>query len=113
MKISRLVELAENKQEPIAAPSPVHVAFVQMLGQLCQLGKGTGHPAAKLMERLLPSLLRDIADIPAADLARMCRRIGVVLVEVAEAEEGTKVELLEPVVADSEPVPDQPALTQG
>lgn len=116
MKLSRILEAAEVREaEPVLAPSAVHVAFVRLLGQLSLLGNQTGHPAAKLMARLLPSMLRDIADIPAESLSRLCCRVGEALVEVGHAEDGAELPALAALAATGEgdgAGPDQPSLAE-
>lgn len=94
MKISRILEASQGgPSEPIVAPSDIHVRFVKLLGELSRLGNQTGHPAAKLMSRLLPSMLRDIAEIPPETLAKICHQIGGALVAVANDELGTEAPL--------------------
>ena len=86
MKISHLVAQAARPVE-IPAPSPVHVAFVEMIGQLAALGLRSGHPAARLLERLAPSILRDLADVPASSLKRTAAQLARMMQWVADAPE--------------------------
>lgn len=90
MKLSRILQAAEVAAgadvEPVPAPSELHVRFVTFLGDLSQMAQTTGHPAAKLMSRLLPSMLRDIADISEETLEKCCRQLGTALLNVADGE---------------------------
>jgi hypothetical protein len=88
VKLSRILEAAEvaagATPEPVPAPSELHVRFVAFLGDLSRLAETTGHPAAKLMSRLLPSMLRDIAEISEDTLEKCCRQLGAALLTVAD-----------------------------
>jgi hypothetical protein len=88
VKLSRILEAAEvaagAEPEPVPAPSELHIRFVTFLGDLSRLASTTGHPAAKLMSRLLPSMLRDIADISEETLEKCCRQLGAALLNVAD-----------------------------
>lgn len=130
MKLSHFVQYATAEKAPIPAPSPAHVAFVELIGQLLAMGKG--NPATAVMAKLVPSVLRDMAEIPEAQLRKWCKEMGVALVYVANAQgdnpEVPNMELaaerawseeeepaLERAAIDStaEPVADQPALPAG
>lgn len=92
MKLSRILEASQGgPSEPIVAPSDIHVRFVKLLGELSRLGNQTGHPAAKLMGRLLPSMLRDIVEVPPETLAKICRQISLALAAVADDELGQEL----------------------
>jgi hypothetical protein len=88
VKLSRILEAAEvaagAEPEPVPAPSELHIRFVSFLGDLSRLAQTTGHPAAKLMSRLLPSMLRDIAEISEETLEKCCRQLGAALLNVAD-----------------------------
>lgn len=129
MKLSRFVQYAQAEKPAIPAPSPAHVAMVDLMGQLFRMGEG--HPAAKIMVRLAPSVLRDMAEIPEAQLRKWCAEMAAALAYVSQAQGENptvpSMELaaerawseeepaLERAAIDStaEPVADQPALPAG
>ncbi len=85
MKVSRLVAQAAHADEPIVAPSPVHVALVEVMGQMTALALRGGHPAAKLLQKLAPSILKDIAEIPAETLRNVAGEWAQMMQFVATA----------------------------
>lgn len=85
MKVSRLVAQAARPDEPIVAPSPVHVALVEVMGQMTSLALRGGHPAAKLLQKLAPSILKDIAEIPAETLRKVAGEWAGMMEFVAHA----------------------------
>lgn len=85
MKVSRLVSQAAHAEEPIQAPTPVHVALVEVMGQMTALALRGGHPAARLLQKLAPSILKDIAEIPAPTLQNVAREWASMMMFVAEA----------------------------
>ena len=89
MRVRDVVARTGEAKAPIAAPSPAHLAFAGLLGELARLGVETGHPIARALQRLVPSMLRDIADIPEDTLRAFCGRMAALLVTVAEADETT------------------------
>lgn len=90
VKLARIIAAAEvaagAPQEPVPAPSELHIRFVAFLGDLSTLAQGTGHPAAKLMSRMLPSMLVDIAEISEETLEKCCRQLGGALLRVADGD---------------------------
>lgn len=116
MKLSRILEAAEvaagAEPEPVPAPSELHVRFVTFLGDLSRMAQTTGHPAAKLMSRLLPSMLRDIADISEDTLEKCCRQLGTALLNVADGN-GVALEPLDLKGGEDGSRPALAALTQG
>lgn len=86
MKLSRILAAEVGVAEPVEPPSELHIRFVRFLGDLATLAQSTGHPAAKLMTRLLPSMLQDIADISEETLEKCCRQLGQALLAVADGD---------------------------
>jgi len=122
MKLSRLVAQATGERQPVPAPSAVHVAFVDLMGQLVRLGLKAEHPLARLVQRLGPSMMADLAEIPADTLAKWCIELGTALQRVGFAEvphieeavaEAIEVEARSAEPRPAGPVPAQPALPAG
>jgi hypothetical protein len=84
VKVSKLVA-SPARSEPVPPPSPVHAAFVVMLGQVAGWAARGGNPVAQLMARLVPRLLPDIAEVPAMTLREAARHMAGLLSEVADA----------------------------
>lgn len=84
MRLSRLVAQAEAPREELVAPSPAHEAFVSLIGDLAGM-MGNSHPAAKILKRLLPSLLKDLVELDEGLLRRACADLAIGLRSVAEA----------------------------
>jgi hypothetical protein len=89
VRVRDVVARTGEPKAPFAAPSPAHLAFAGLLGELARLGLDTGHPIARVLERLVPSMLRDVAEIPEDTLRDFCERMAALLVTVAEADETT------------------------
>lgn len=109
MKLSRVIANSEAARTgEIAAPSAVHVAMVEVLGELTNMAVKTGHPTAKIMRSIIPSLLPDIAEIPTDVLSQMARRLGELMLRVADAELNpppSLAELMEAAERDTQPRP--------
>jgi hypothetical protein len=84
MRLSRLVAQAEAPREELVAPSPAHERFVALMGDLAGM-MGNSHPAAKILKRLLPSLLKDLVELDEGLLRRACGDLAIGLRSVAEA----------------------------
>ena len=94
MRVRDVVARTGEAKAPIAAPSPAHLAFAGLLGELARLGVETGHPIARALQRLVPSMLRDIAEIPEHNLRIFCAKMARLLVTVADADETTTLPYL-------------------
>lgn len=110
MKLSRVVQLTESKRELVTAPSAVHVAFVEVIGELTHLAVSSGHPAAKIMQKMIPTILPDIAEIPPELMANFCHKFADLLHRVADAET-TAPPSLESMLDESFNETSEPVLT--
>jgi len=84
MRLSRLVAQADLPREEVLQPSAAHEQFACLMGDLAGM-MGNSHPAAKILRRLLPSLLRDLVELPEETLRRACRDLAIGLGAVADA----------------------------
>ena len=92
MRISDII--VKSKPEAEAEPQPplsaAHQALLDTLVGLLATVQNTSHPLIRIFDGILPSLAKDLARVPEADVRRFCRDFASKLSAIADAEEVTQ-----------------------